>query len=324
MSRSRPGCPRHPAEARSGPGAGRRTVASDPQGQGAEVTGRLFGRNGPGRHAQLFADGLGDLPERDPLVGHRVERAALRAVLQREPVDARRVEPVHRGPQVLAVADVGGDPFLPREARQHRHEAVLLAHAMHRARQPHPGGAHSLVRDGRGRLLRGAGELRDDRGRAAVLGERLADRQQTEAARDDHWPVGPGVDLAEGLDGSPVFPGQLDDLGKVEAEGQMDDAICLGGRPLESLEIAERAEQRFPARGTQRLGFLLRSGRGRRPGGQRRSTRGRGLILPIRLHRSQRHASSFFPSRFDWFESILSAGLLDPSGSSHDSANALR
>ena len=130
---------------------------------------------------------------------------------------------------------MGGDPLLPREARQHRDEAVPLADAMHRAWQPHPGGAHPLGGDGKGRLLRGAGKLRDDRGERPILGERLACGQQTEAARDDHRPVGPGVDLTESRDGLLVFPGQLDDPRKVDAESQVDDAVRLRGRPLERL-----------------------------------------------------------------------------------------
>ena len=57
----------HPSETRSGPGTGRRTIASDPHGQQTEVSIRLFGGDGRGWHALLLADGLGNLPERDPL-----------------------------------------------------------------------------------------------------------------------------------------------------------------------------------------------------------------------------------------------------------------
>ncbi len=82
MSRIRPGCSgTHPRRALV------RALDAGPlpaihMAKGPKCPAASSGEMDLSGHAQLLADGVGDLPERDPFVGHRVEGAALRAVLQ--------------------------------------------------------------------------------------------------------------------------------------------------------------------------------------------------------------------------------------------------
>ena len=63
------------------------------------------------------------------------QRAAGGAPLQRKPIDAGGVEPVHGRPAVKPIADIGGHALLARELDEPRNEAVF-ASAMDRGGEP--------------------------------------------------------------------------------------------------------------------------------------------------------------------------------------------
>jgi hypothetical protein len=73
---------------------------------------------------QLAADGLGDVPERHPLLGDRVQSRARRGGFHGQPEHGRRVKPVHGGPAVRSVAYIGRHALLASDADQGR--VVLL------------------------------------------------------------------------------------------------------------------------------------------------------------------------------------------------------
>src|SRR5882672_9873463 len=80
------------------------------------MRGRLFGTLGDDRHAEPPADHFSDRLERDTLVVDGMIGAALDALFERQPVEAGGVEPMHAGPAVIAVANIGCDALLAREA----------------------------------------------------------------------------------------------------------------------------------------------------------------------------------------------------------------
>ena len=81
------------------------------------MAGRLLRGLGDDRHVQAAADDLGDLSERHALVGDRVIPGPRRALLQRQPEETGRIEPVHRGPAVEPVAHVRRNALLPARCR---------------------------------------------------------------------------------------------------------------------------------------------------------------------------------------------------------------
>ncbi len=106
------------------------------------MPGRLFLGLGDDRHAKPAADHFGNRLERHALIVDRVMGAALDALFERQPVEAGGIEPMHAGPAVEAIANLGRDAFLAREADQMRDE-TMIAGAMGRRRQAHRGGAHA-------------------------------------------------------------------------------------------------------------------------------------------------------------------------------------
>jgi hypothetical protein len=91
----------------------------------SEVLGRLFGRLRDDWDVQAAADYLCHHFERHALFGDGMERATGGSPLQREPIDAGRVEPVHGRPAVEPVADIGRYALLARELDEPRNEAVI-------------------------------------------------------------------------------------------------------------------------------------------------------------------------------------------------------
>src|SRR6185369_164629 len=106
---------RLPSQHRPRPRARTRDVHAREPGEPAEMAGRLFGSLGDDRHAEPAPDHLGDRLERDTLIVDRVKGAALDALFERKPVEARGIEPVHAGPAVLSIADIGRDTLLARQ-----------------------------------------------------------------------------------------------------------------------------------------------------------------------------------------------------------------
>lgn len=104
------GRPAHPFP---GEGVGGGIVQPDERAEEREVLSGIGGGDAGCRHAQTASDRRGDVPERDPLVGDRVQPGAGGRGLQGQPVQARRVERVDRGPAVGAVAEIAGHPPPP-------------------------------------------------------------------------------------------------------------------------------------------------------------------------------------------------------------------
>src|ERR1700722_3164193 len=77
------------------------------------------------RQVQATADHPSDLSERYAFVSDRVIPSALRPLFDREPVETRRIEPVHAGPAVAPIADIGRHALFARDADESRNEAVI-------------------------------------------------------------------------------------------------------------------------------------------------------------------------------------------------------
>jgi hypothetical protein len=73
----------------------------------------------------MSSDHLGDVADRDALVGDREQRRSGWRLLQREAEKARGIEPVRGGPAVGPVGDVGRDALLPGDSDQGGDEAVI-------------------------------------------------------------------------------------------------------------------------------------------------------------------------------------------------------
>src|SRR5271169_3963655 len=73
---------------------------------------RLRGRLGDDRQLQPPADDLGNVSNRHTLLRDRMIAGSRTSLLERQPVKAGSVEPMHRGPAVAPVADERGDTLL--------------------------------------------------------------------------------------------------------------------------------------------------------------------------------------------------------------------
>ena len=80
------------------------------RGEPAELSLGLLGRGARGRNAQVTADGLGDLPDRNALVAHGVQPSSLRGLLRSQAVEEAGVQGVAGGPAVGAIAEVADRP----------------------------------------------------------------------------------------------------------------------------------------------------------------------------------------------------------------------
>lgn len=97
-------------------------------------------------------DRLRDALERDAVFGHPVQHAARGGLLQGQAEQARRVEPMHRGPPVAAVADVGRHAGLSRGGDEHADEAVIPG-AVDGGGEPDHARAYSLGGEAQARSL---------------------------------------------------------------------------------------------------------------------------------------------------------------------------
>ena len=214
-----------------------------------KCAGRLFTRLGNDGHAEPAADHLGDRLERHAFVVDRMIGAVLDALFEREPVEAGGIEPMHAGPAVAAVADIGRDAFLAREADQARDE-TMIAVAMGRRRQPHRGYAHAPCRDGGGRSLRGAREIgRGLVGSVAIRpGASNASPEVTSIGRADPSRTAPIASIARRS--SAQFSANFE-KSWLKAVWMTASALRAPSRRLS--EIFERAAMDLGAHGCERL-----------------------------------------------------------------------
>lgn len=181
---------------------------------------------------------------------------AARAALDCEPVEARGVAAVDRGPQVLPVADIGRDALVARHRGQHRHEPVPLALPVDRTGIADDRCVDALVGQRGRRLLRRAREAGVDR-RPLRFADDLSRRGHQHAAGDQERTVRTGEHLAEDLDRPAFLRRKLDDIRQIEPERGVDDAVGRARAGAKDVEIAQRADQRRHPGGGQRLRLLL-------------------------------------------------------------------
>ena len=127
-----------PAEQLAGQRAGGRRVEPEEAAEPGEVLGRVLGGDGDDRELEMPSDDLGDVADRHALLGDRVQRRSRRGLFEPETEEARRIEPVHGGPAVAAVADVAGDALLAGDADQGRDEAVVPVAVIRRGKASRP------------------------------------------------------------------------------------------------------------------------------------------------------------------------------------------
>ncbi len=207
------------------------------------------------RHAQSTADHLGDLCERHALVGNTMIGRLGRTVVEHEAIQARGIQPVHAGPAVQALADIGRHACLARQADQERDEGAV-ADAVHRRRETDGGGAHAaLCKRPRGRL-RFARE--GGRGRSHVrLGRDPAGSEQRDPSRDNERPLRTIQRGPQDFDCPRVLRGIFGEPGKVVIEGGMDHRVGARGTTAQDIGVVERAAEHAGAGGGEcgRLGL---------------------------------------------------------------------
>ena len=95
------------------------------------------------RELEVPSDDLRDVADRNALLGDRVQRRSRRGLFEPETEEARRIQPMHGGPAVAAVADVAGDALLAGDTDQGRDEAVVPVAVIRRGK-PHDRRADAL------------------------------------------------------------------------------------------------------------------------------------------------------------------------------------
>ena len=89
------------------------------------MVGGLLRRFAHNRHFQASADDARNVLERHAVVGDRVVAGSRRTFLQHEPIKMGNIEPVHRGPVVLAVTDICRNALFAPDGDETRDKAVI-------------------------------------------------------------------------------------------------------------------------------------------------------------------------------------------------------
>ena len=98
--------------------AGSRDVGACEHRKPAKVLSRLLRRLGDDRNLQAPADCLSDLSKRHAFFCDRVITGSGGTLLKRQSIEMGGIEPVHRGPAVEPVADIGRDTLLAGNSDQ--------------------------------------------------------------------------------------------------------------------------------------------------------------------------------------------------------------
>src|SRR5439155_4761951 len=115
-----------------GDGARAGEVEGEEGTQETEMGVGLLARDGSHRHIQMPADDLGDFSDGNPFLSHTMQSGTRRGGFQGQAKEMRRVQPVHRGPPVGAIARVGRHALGPRDVYEDRAKPVI-ATAVHGA-----------------------------------------------------------------------------------------------------------------------------------------------------------------------------------------------
>ncbi|MEU8363401.1 hypothetical protein AB0C27_46035 [Nonomuraea sp. NPDC048882] len=186
-----------------------------------------------------------------PLSATPCSTAARGRPLQRQPEQDRRVEPMHRGPPVRAVAHVRRDTGLACGGDEHRDEAVVRR-TMYGRSQAHHTRAHTPGGEVQARPLTGDAEGGDP-GRVGLvlLGAQPAGGHDQRARRDDEWPARAFQRSAERLDRGPVAPHHVVEIGEVAAVRHVENAVGGLGAVAQTAEVVQRAGVRCGTQGFQ-------------------------------------------------------------------------
>src|SRR5581483_8307533 len=103
---------------------------------------RFVGSFGDDRHTEPATDSTGDISERHSFVANPMIPRAGRTLLDDEPIEVRRIEPVHGGPTIVALVHVRRRVLVTGDADERRHEPMITI-AMYRGRQSHNGYVHA-------------------------------------------------------------------------------------------------------------------------------------------------------------------------------------
>lgn len=85
----------------------------------------LFRRNGSDRNIQSLTNRCGDIHQWYTLFGHGMIARACLMLFQRETVQARGIQAVHRCPAVMSVANICRDSFLTGHSDEIADKALL-------------------------------------------------------------------------------------------------------------------------------------------------------------------------------------------------------
>src|SRR2546426_1562742 len=211
-----------------------RKVEREETREPGEVRGGLFGGLRDDRHVQASADDLRDLPGRHALVGNAEKRRSRRTLLERQPEEMRGIEPVHRGPPVAPVADVGRDALLARDLDEDRNEAVI-AIAMHRGRQARQRRADAARRQRERGTFRGQAVRNGGAGIGRiVLCTDAAVCEDADSGRDDEGSSGSRERRADGLDREPARVAGGREVREAVDERGVDEAIRCSRAALQA------------------------------------------------------------------------------------------
>ena len=194
------------------------------------------------------------------LLGHRVQAAAGRRLLQPEHRHPRRIRTVHRGPPVRALAGVADDTLLARDARQVGDETVV-AHAVDGRREPQAHHVHALLDVLQGEVLRTAARgLRAVERRRVALGRGPVVRERGHPRGQQEGPVAAGERVADRLHGAPLGGVGVRGVGEVVLVGEVDDRLGRLGAGAQRVEVVQVAAADACPLGLQRGGRGVRAG----------------------------------------------------------------
>ncbi len=163
-----------------------------------------------------------------------MQRFCVNTALEREPVNAGGVEPVHGRPTISPFTNVGGHALLARDPDQDRHEA-MIAVTMHRRREPDGCCPHAAFHQRGRRGLRFAGISGRVERRHVLFSRGAARGQECHAGGHEQRTVGAFERGAEHLDGASVLRAVFHEFGEVVIEGSVDHAVGLRRAALEAV-----------------------------------------------------------------------------------------
>src|SRR5580698_2366072 len=165
------------------------------------MAGGLLGRLADNRHVQASADDARDVLERHALVSDAVVPGSRRTLLNHQPVKMGSIEPVHRGPAVLAVTHICRNALFARDGDETRDKAVVAV-AMHRGREAHHRHAYAPRRYLKQSIFRLPGKIGIG---SIVFGCNWAlTLKEQGPGSDDHRAARTGESVSQRRDGAPV------------------------------------------------------------------------------------------------------------------------